>query len=169
VTLPNLGGWLATFGLLGGYSLAAVPLGLKSGFLTFDRQFGNLDLPLGKNIRSIVHLLFLPAIFEEILFRLLLIPHPIETAISSDIYLRSAISLGLFIIYHPLNALTFYKVGHPTFMDWRFLTLTGLLGFVCSIAYLLTGSIWTAVLIHWIVVVVWLKVFGGDRCLWKSN
>jgi predicted Abi (CAAX) family protease len=169
VTLPDLGGWLATSGLLGAYSLAAIPLGLKSGFLTIDRQFGSLDLQLGKNMRSLIHLLLLPAIFEEILFRLLLIPHPIETAISSHIYLWSAISLGLFIIYHPLNALAFYRVGRPTFMDWRFLTLTGLLGIVCTIAYLLTGSIWAAILIHWIVVVAWLKVFGGDRCLQKLN
>jgi predicted Abi (CAAX) family protease len=169
VTLPTLGGWLATLGLLGAYSLAAISIGLKSGFLTLNRQFGTLNLLLGQNIRSLLYLLFLPAIFEEILFRLLLIPHSIETAISSDIYLWSAISLALFIFYHPVNALTFYQVGHPTFMDWRFLTLTGLLGIVCTTAYLLTGSIWAAVVIHWIVVVTWLKVFGGDRCLWKSN
>jgi predicted Abi (CAAX) family protease len=167
VTLPNLGGWLMTCGLLGVYSLVALPIGWKSGFLTFDRQFGSLDLPLGQNIRSVIHLLFLPAIFEEILFRLLLIPHPIETAISTDIYQSSAISLGLFIIYHPLNALTFYRAGNPTFMDWRFLTLAGLLGIVCTIAYLLTGSILAAISIHWIVVVVWLKVFGGEHCLLK--
>jgi predicted Abi (CAAX) family protease len=168
VTLPNLGGWLATCGLLGAYSLVAIPIGWKSGFLIFDRQFGGLDRSLSQQIRSIGHLLFLPAVFEEILFRLLLIPHPIETAISSNIYLWSALSLGLFVIYHPLNALTFYRLGQPTFMDWRFLTLTGLLGIVCTIAYLLTGSIWAAVIMHWIVVVAWLKVFGGDRCLWRS-
>jgi predicted Abi (CAAX) family protease len=167
VTLPNVAGWLAVLGLLIGYSLVALAIGFRSGFLTFDRKFSFLNRSLGANIRSIVHLFFLPAVLEESLFRLLLIPHPIETAISGDIYLWLVISLGLFIIYHPLNALTFFKPGNPTFMDWRFLTLAGLLGIVCSIAYLLTGSIWAAVLIHWIVVVGWLKVFGGDRCLSK--
>ncbi len=174
VTLPNISGWLTVFGLLSGYSLVALTIGFKSGFLTFDRQFSRgfsrfsmaaTKPMLGKNIRSLVHLFFLPALLEEILFRLLLIPHPIETAIASDIYIWLMISLGLFIIYHPVNALTFYQPGNPTFMDWRFLTLTGLLGIVCAIAYLLTGSIWAAVLIHWIVVVVWLKVLGGDRLL----
>ncbi len=165
VTLPNLSGWLTALGLLGAYSIVALAIGFKSGFLTVDRQFGSLDLPLIKKIGSLIHLFFLPAVFEEILFRLLLLPHPIEIAIAGDLYLWSAISLGLFIIYHPLNALTFYKVGRPTFMDWRFLTLTGLLGVVCTIAYLLTSSIWAAVIIHWIVVMGWLKVFGGDRRL----
>jgi predicted Abi (CAAX) family protease len=168
VTFPNIGGWLSTLGLLIGYGLFTLPIFLqrgyantnrfRSGFLTLDNQFDGLD-------RSIVQLFFLPALLEEILFRLLLLPHPIETYISKDSYLWSVISLGLFIIYHPFNALTFYKPGNPTFMDWRFLTLAGLLGIVCSIAYLLTGSIWSAVIIHWVVVVVWLKVFGGDRRL----
>lgn len=165
VTLPTAEGWLATLGLLVAYSLVTLPLGFKTGFLRIDRQFGSLNRSLGRNIRSLIQLLFLPAISEEIVFRLLLIPHPIETAISGDIYLWIAISLVLFIIYHPVNALTFYQQGLPIFLDWRFLTLTGLLGLVCTIAYLQTGSIWTAIVIHWLVVVAWLKVFGGDRLL----
>jgi predicted Abi (CAAX) family protease len=165
ITLPTLSGWLTALGLLGVYSVVALAIGFKSGFLTVDRQFGTLDLPLVENIRSLIQLFFLPAVLEEIVFRLLPIPHPIETAIASDLYLWSAISLGLFIIYHPVNALTFYKVGHPTFLDWRFLILTGLLGVICTIAYLLTSSILAAVIIHWIVVIAWLKVFGGDRRL----
>jgi predicted Abi (CAAX) family protease len=40
---------------------------------------------------------------------------------------------------------------------------------VCTIAYLSTGSIWAAVLIHWIVVVVWLKFLGGDRRLAQKS
>ncbi len=162
VTLPDLKGWWLGLGLLGSYSIVALPLGFKSGFLTLDRQFGSLA-------RSLVHLFFLPALLEEILFRLLLIPHPIETVISRELYLWMTISLGLFIIYHPLNALTLYKTGHPIFMDWRFLTLTGLLGIVCAIAYTITGSIWSAVIIHWVVVVAWLHVFGGRARLQSSS
>jgi predicted Abi (CAAX) family protease len=165
VTLPNLVGWLSVLGLLVGYSLVALVVGFNSKFLTFERKIGSLPRLFKSHFKSIAHLFLMPAVFEEFLFRLILIPHPVETAIASNIYLWLAISLGLFIIYHPLNALTFYKPGNPTFMDWRFLTLTGLLGIVCSIAYLLTGSIWSAVLMHWVVVVAWLKVFGGDRLL----
>jgi predicted Abi (CAAX) family protease len=77
--------------------------------------------------------------------------------------------LAAFIVYHPLNALTFYPAGKPTFMDWRFLTLSGLLGAVCSIAYCTTGSIWPSVFIHWIIVVSWIELFGGQQVLSKNK
>lgn len=163
VTLPTVNGWLLTLGLIFAYASLALPLGFKSGFLTFDRQLLSSKRSPLANFRLLIHLFFLPALSEEIGFRLLLIPHPIETAVSSDIYFWLVISLGLFIIYHPVNALTFYPSGDPTFLDWRFLTLTAMLGIVCSIAYLGTGSIWTAVTIHWVVVVCWLQFCGGDR------
>jgi predicted Abi (CAAX) family protease len=165
VTLPSLAGWLLGFGLLGGYGIAAGLIGFKTRFLTFTSLEKITTGGIRTNIRSIIQLFFLPALVEEVGFRLLLIPHPIETARSSDIYLWSIGSLILFIIYHPLNARTFYQLGNPTFMDWRFLLLTGLLGLVCSIAYLITGSIWSAVVIHWLVVGLWLKLFGGEQHL----
>lgn len=161
VTLPNLAGWLLVIGLLAGYGVIALAIGFKSKFLTFSLVRDRLQTKIG----SLIHLFFMPALVEEFIFRLLLIPHPIETATTDDIYLRSSISLVLFIIYHPLNALTFFKEGNPTFMDWRFLTLAGLLGIICTIAYLSTGSIWLSVIIHWIVVAAWLKLFGGQQRL----
>jgi predicted Abi (CAAX) family protease len=169
VTLPDLSGWLLSLGLVVSYAIVALAIGFRSGFLTFAPVMLNSSRRLWKNIRAGIYLFLMPALVEEIGFRLLLIPHPIETAISSDIYLWSIVSLCLFILYHPFNALMFYKLGDPTFMDWRFLTLTGLLGGVCTIAYLATGSIWSPVLIHWIVVGSWLKFFGGDRRLAMSN
>jgi predicted Abi (CAAX) family protease len=165
VTLPTLAGWLLTLQLLFGYAVVALTIGFKSRFL----RFTSLDDKLGKNIRSSIQLFLMPALVEEIAFRLLLIPHPIETATSSNIYLWSLIALSLFIVYHPFNALTLYKLGNPTFMDWRFLTLTGLLGGVCTIAYLTTSSIWSAVIIHWLAVGLWLKCLGGNRRLDPSS
>jgi predicted Abi (CAAX) family protease len=161
-TLPKSMGWLSSLGLLLGYGVIALGFGWKTAFLRFDNQFTGFRLD---EILFIGQLFFLPALLEEILFRLLLIPHPIETAIFIDIVQWSIISLVAFIVYHPLNALTFYSAGKPTFWDWRFLTLAGLLGAVCSIAYYTTGSIWPSVFIHWIVVVGWVKVFGGRRLL----
>jgi predicted Abi (CAAX) family protease len=167
VTLPTMSGWWWGLGLLIGYGIIACGFGFWSKFLTIDNR---LDKSIWHNLRSLAHLFLLPALVEEILFRVLLIPHPIETASSTDFYLWSIISLILFIIYHPLNALTLYPQGKPTFMDWRFLTLAGLLGIVCTLAYGMTGSIWLSVLIHWVVVWCWLKLFGGEECLsrWRS-
>ena len=47
------------------------------------------------------------------------------------------------------------------FFNPVFLGLTGLLGLTCAIVYLLTGSIWTIAILHWIVVVIWLLGFNG--------
>jgi predicted Abi (CAAX) family protease len=165
-TFPKSTGWLSTLGLLLAYGVIALGFGWKTGFLRFDNQFKGS--PKGYGLYEILFvgkLFFLPALFEEVLFRLLLIPHPIETAVFINIVKWSIISLGAFIVYHPLNALTLYPAGKPTFWDWRFLTLAGLLGAVCSIAYYNTGSIWPPVLIHWIVVVSWIKLFGGKHLL----
>jgi predicted Abi (CAAX) family protease len=161
--------WPSIIGLLCAYAVVALTIGFKSEFLKFSNPIKTTKLMLRENSRDLIRLLLMPALIEELVFRLILIPHPIETATSGSIYLWAGISLGLFMIYHPLNAQLFYKVGNPTFMDWRFLTLTGLLGGVCTITYLFTSSIWAAVLIHWIVVVVWLKFLGGDQRLIQSS
>jgi predicted Abi (CAAX) family protease len=165
VTIPTGIGWLSSLGLLLFYGVIALGYGGKIGFLKFDNQFQGSWM---RESLFISRLFFLPALVEEILFRMLLIPHPIETATSADIYLWLIISLGAFILYHPLNALTLYPAGKPTFMDWRFLTLAGLLGVVCSIAYYTTGSIWPSVIIHWIVVVSWIKLLGGRKLIMHS-
>ena len=169
ITLPNLSGCFLGAGLLVGYAVVALSIGFRTGFLRFNSLTEITRGGIWENVRSIVYLLFMPALVEEISFRMLLIPHPIETAPLKSIYLWSLISLSLFIIYHPLNAWTFFKLGNPTFMDWRFLTLAGLLGAICTIAYLLTSSIWSAVIIHWLVVGSWLKLFGGEQRLKHRN
>jgi predicted Abi (CAAX) family protease len=165
-TLPTMSGWLWGLGLLIGYGIIAGVFGFWSKFLTVDNR---VDKSIWQNLRSLGHLFLMPALVEEILFRVLLIPHPIETASSTNTWLWSIISLFLFIIYHPLNALTLYPQGKPTFMDWRFLALTGWLGTVCTSIYLISGSIWLSVLIHWVVVWYWLKLFGGEKYLSRSD
>ena len=77
----------------------------------------------------------------------------------------AGISVFIFIIYHPLNALTFYKRGNPTFLQPVFLTLAGLLGLICALAYYFTGSLLIVAFIHWLVVVVWLFILGGRNKL----
>jgi predicted Abi (CAAX) family protease len=161
-TIPTNNGWLMTMALLLVYGVIAWGGGWQTGFLRFDNQFTK---SIWREALLLGQLFFLPALIEEIIFRVILLPHPIETAASMNISHWVMISLGSFILYHPLNALTFYRAGKPTFFDWRFLTLAGLLGGFCTIAYLATGSIWPAILMHWIVVVGWLKLFGGQAML----
>ncbi|MGD1914398.1 MAG: type II CAAX prenyl endopeptidase Rce1 family protein [Rivularia sp. (in: cyanobacteria)] len=144
------------------YIAIALPLGFSTGFL-------HLQIYTTKPINYfflILRCLLTPAITEEFFFRVLFLPHPTEVVNGSHGYwqkwsLWAALSLLMFIIYHPLNAKTFYRDGYPTFFEPIFLILATLLGLTCTITYALTGSPWIIIFIHWLVVVLWLLIFGG--------
>jgi predicted Abi (CAAX) family protease len=157
LAVPTLFDWLVIISTLTIYSIIAIPLGLKFEFLQFQVWSANW---INKCL-LILRCLFLPAIIEELFFRVLLLPHPIEIISWLRWGLWGILSLFLFVIYHPLNAKTFFKAGFPTFFNPVFLGLAALLGIVCTVAYGLTGSLWVVVAIHWVVVVVWLMIFGG--------
>ncbi len=139
------------------YSMIALPLGFKFGFLQLQIWSAN---SIDKSLLTL-RCLFLPAIVEELFFRVLLLPHPNEITNWFKWGLWAFFTILLFVIYHPLNAKYFYKAGFPTFFNPVFLGLAGLLGIACTIAYGLTGSLLVIVLIHWVIVVFWLIIFGG--------
>lgn len=60
---------------------------------------------------------------------------------ATTLYYWIIVSLVLFIIYHPLNALRFFLAGRKTFFQPVFLFSAGLLGLINSISYLTSGSI----------------------------
>lgn len=156
-TLPNIQAWLTTVIILLFFSAIALPLGFYTHFLKFE------FLPTSpvKIILLIAGCLVIPAIFEEIVFRVLLLPHLTEnTAITQQIFWGFT-SLVSFIIYHPLEGLIVYPPGKGTSRNPVFLLLVALLGIVCNFAYCQSGSIWTSVFIHWVIVVTWLLFFGG--------
>ena len=157
--LPNLKDWLIAIALLLLYGLIAAPIGFQQQFLHLTMPFAGLSR--WEAIGFSLKLLWLPAIAEEIVFRVLLIPHPTEGADLLTTSLWAIASLVLFVVYHPLNAITFYYAGYPTFFRSVFLLLSALLGLTCTVAYLLTGSLWAIAFIHWIVVLVWLQLLGG--------
>ncbi len=164
-TLPTLMGWLVSGLLLGGYGLIALTWGKKTGFLSPPQRSA---YPRSFQIQIWVGTLAMPALVEELLFRCLLIPHPQEGVWWLTVLLWSGFSLMLFVLYHPLNARTFYKAGDPTFFNPTFLSLATLLGIVCTCAYLFTGSIWPGTIIHWLVVAIWLLYLGGQERLSKT-
>ncbi|WP_341730648.1 CPBP family glutamic-type intramembrane protease [Microcoleus sp. EPA2] len=160
-TMPDRTDWLITVLVVVAYSAIALPIGFWSGFLKVDRQTSWRTI-----IGVIVGCLLSPGISEEIWFRVLMLPHKQENASGLTLGLWVSLSLALFIVYHPLNGLTFYPVGRSTFLNPVFLLLAALLGVACSIAYLQSGSVWPAVLIHWLAVTVWLLLLGGYRRLY---
>ncbi|MEH2111478.1 CPBP family glutamic-type intramembrane protease [Nostoc sp.] len=161
LAVPTLQDWLVIVVMLIIYSIIALPYGWKFGFLNIQIWSENW---IGKCL-LILRCLFLPAIVEELFFRVFLLPHPSEITNWFRWVLWAIASLLLFVLYHPLNAKTSFKAGITTFYDPVFLVLAAFLGIICTAAYILTGSLFVIVLIHWVVVVVWLIVFGGIRKL----
>ncbi|MDZ8189499.1 MAG: CPBP family glutamic-type intramembrane protease [Nostoc sp. ChiSLP02] len=165
LVVPRFQDWLIVVLLLGIYSAIAIPIGLKFKFLHIQIWSANWT---NKSL-LILRCLFAPAILEELIFRVFLLPHPTEIINYFDWVLWGIVSLLLFVVYHPLNAKTFFQAGLSAFFNLVFLGLAALLGIVCTVAYALTGSLWVIVLIHWVVVVVWLIVFGGMEKLSKEG
>jgi predicted Abi (CAAX) family protease len=159
ILLPTWQDWINAAALLTIYSLIALPLGFYRKFLRI-----NLQLSWQKSIKIIFISFFTPALLEEIFFRVLLLPNP-KVNLSIYAYIWISFSLILFIIYHPLNAITLFKSGRKTFFDPIFLSLATLLGIICTITYLQSASLWTPVVLHWIIVVVWLTCLGGYKQL----
>lgn len=156
-TPPSVEAWLFSAFLLLILTLISLPIGFYLGFL----QVEVLKTSWGTVASIIIACLFSPAITEEIFFRVLFLPQLDEKAATANLWLWGGLSLATFIVYHPLNALSFCPLGRKTFFDPVFLLLAGFLGIVCSIAYLQSGSLWLPVALHWLVVVVWLLLLGG--------
>jgi len=157
VNLPNLQEWGVAFWALLFYAAIALPIGYSQRFL----QFKPWHVSGQQYLLLAIRLFFMPALIEEFIFRVLLLPYP-SAGITGQMWIIWAVfSLILFIAYHPINAKTFYKPGNPTFFKPVFLTLTGLLGITCTVAYFLTGSLLIITLIHWVVTTAWLTLFGG--------
>lgn len=143
------------------YSAIALPYGFKSKFLHRQVALGN-PVIFGLNL---VRLLFLPALVEEVIFRVILLPHPTESLPEWRWWLVAALGLGLFVGYHFLSARTYYKPGNPTFFDRRFILLATWLGVVLTLIYRTSGSLWVVTGVHWAVVAVWLYGLGGNARL----
>jgi len=171
VTLPDMQGLILGIVLLAIYAAISLPIGFRSSLF----RWVLIRSPYQILSTSLVAIVF-PAVMEEVIFRVLLLPTPPSlpitfppvSPIDIQIYVRffewSLISLVLFILAHPLNAIVFFPQRKSTFFDPIFLGLAGFLGVVCTITYLGTGSLWLPVGLHWLMVVIWLLTLGGlDR------
>jgi predicted Abi (CAAX) family protease len=154
----SLEDWVTILIILGLFAAFTIPIGLKTGWLYRTP----LPRSLKNKIISMVKVLIIPVIPEELLFRVIFLPHPfLEKVTEIQWILAATISLSIFILYHPLLAKTFYKPGYPLFFDPIFLVQAGLLGLACTMAYWLTGSLWGILLIHWVIDWLWLYTLGG--------
>ncbi len=155
--LPPVKTWIFSLWLLACFAILILSVGFSSNFLTFQP----VHLSWLIVIRFMGITLIAPATVEEVFYRVILLPHKSERATFRTKCIWGSISLTAYICGHPLNALTFYPAGFPTFINPVFLLATALLGLICMMVYWRSGSLWPPVIIHWLVVVVWLLLLGG--------
>jgi predicted Abi (CAAX) family protease len=104
--------------------------------------------------------LLVPALAEELFFRGLLYPHPDEPALPRSRFGWAALSLLIYVVAHPLNGWLLRPAARDVFFDGRFLVIVLLLGVAALVSYHRARSLWPAVVMHYLTVVLWLS-FGG--------
>jgi len=108
-------------------------------------------------VRLALVALVAPALGEELIFRVLLLPAPGAPAPAW----RVALSVGLFVLWHPPQALVFGPHWAAVVLNPGFLAAVAALGLALARLYRRTGSIWPCVLLHWTAVVGWKALLGG--------
>ncbi|MBD2112958.1 MULTISPECIES: CPBP family glutamic-type intramembrane protease [Cyanophyceae] len=139
------------------YGLVALPFGLRNRFLVRQQAASS---PMGFALDALRRFIA-PALLEETIFRVMLLPHPVEGVPGDRWLLWGIVSFVAFILYHVVLNRTLYRGARAGLSDPRFLVLAGWLGLVLIAAYWITGSLWLVVLMHWVVVLVWVYRFGG--------
>ena len=156
-TWPDRRGWRGAGLSMLGFVALALPIGLASGVL----RPGWSEGPVGTLLAFCAIALLFPGLFEELVFRVLLLPHPDEAVSRRRMVFWAIASLALFIGSHPLNAWLWRVSARPVFNEPAFLAIAGLLGLACTLAYWRSRSIWPPVLMHWLTVVLWRVCLGG--------
>ncbi|MGH6950690.1 MAG: CPBP family glutamic-type intramembrane protease [Vitreimonas sp.] len=133
------------------YAALAATLGGWGGLLLWS------PLPAAEIGVLALRAFVVPALGEEFLFRALLVPASGEAARP---VLWIALSCVLFTLWHAVET-TFLPGSAVVFLRADFLALAAVLGLLCALLRWRSGSIWTAVALHWLVVVAWRGWFGG--------
>ncbi|MEX2540948.1 MAG: CPBP family glutamic-type intramembrane protease [Trueperaceae bacterium] len=149
---PSASGWAETALLALGFAVVATPLALRAELIG-----STWLLPVPESLALGLRVLLVPALLEEVLFRVLPNPGRAEASGRLTNWVSAASSVTAYVLIHPAAALL---GGGAQFTDPTFLALVALLGVSCLVAYRRTGSLWPAVLIHWLVVVGWLGLGG---------
>jgi predicted Abi (CAAX) family protease len=149
--LWNPTGQLAGLGIALAYSGVEVVLSLRSGLMHRQKRWPSPWRLLPRAGRWL-----LPAFGEELVFRGLLLPSALDGVQPLALLPWMALSFGLFVAWHhPAGWLGLRSTRRSDLDDPRVLVQTALLGFACSLAYGVSGSLWWAVLLHWLSVVAW--------------
>jgi predicted Abi (CAAX) family protease len=161
VTIPSWFNWLEALGVLLGFSAIAHRLGTSQGLL----HWSPWQAPWYRYLGWLLRLLFVPALIQEYIFRVLMIPYPKEWFPAWGWWSWALLSLGLFVGFQVLYAKLFQRSRYPLISTPLVLTLYTLLGIACTLAYWLTSSLWIITIIHWSAMSAWILLLGGMQVL----
>ncbi|WP_204138416.1 type II CAAX prenyl endopeptidase Rce1 family protein [Halomicronema sp. CCY15110] len=133
-----------TFPDRSGIGIMALGLGAFA-FVLFLLRGPGADGIAPLSVKSALGALLIPALWQELVFRVLFLPHPTEGVQPMTVLIWSVISLGLFLAYRGFRARLLHLTGHRS----RYLFLSLVLGILATGLYLLTGSLWTVLGLHW--------------------
>jgi predicted Abi (CAAX) family protease len=143
------------------FLLCAVPLGLLSGLLRPSLAHRSPAEMAGAGLLLFVQ----PALAEEIVFRGLLLPRNAGSMSRGRLCVVAGAALVVYVASHPLNALLFRPAALSLFESPVYLVLVALLGLACTATYLISRSIWPPVALHWLTVMAWIWLLGGQARL----
>jgi predicted Abi (CAAX) family protease len=150
-TRPSARAWRYAIVLILFYCLVYLPIGFSQGLLSFSWPKDWQTIVI-----TVLTAFVMPGLDEEVIFRVLLIPHRTEPMRPLErrgwIVLSFLLFLGSHFI-HPWVPLFFWQ---PAFVIGA-----GLMGVVCTLSYLQSRSVWPPIFIHWFLVSNWLLFFGG--------
>jgi predicted Abi (CAAX) family protease len=151
-TWPTPRGWAAS-AAIGAATLALLgAIGFSTGLYTLHpANTAHLAFRLTETFVA-------PAIGEELVFRGLLIPGRAESPRFLGALLFSS---TVFILWHVVEAEIFLRSAAPMFLRPDFLACAATLGVGCAFVRRLTGSLWPAVALHWVMVGIWQTWLGG--------
>ncbi len=141
-TWPRLSDWGQSLLLFAVFALIAAYLGQHESLFKFS-----LTDEWRPFIAIAAAAILVPALAEEMVFRVLLG--------GRTGWLRAALALTAFVLWHPVQVWLGLPMAQPVFLEPGFLAIVALLGLACTLAWHRSGSVWPAVMIHWLTVVAW--------------
>ena len=140
-----------TYGILATLIYLSAGLGKLNPSFAFDFRTAGL----------VIGFFFLPSLIEELFWRWILIKPDVLGSFGYKSIRQIIFSSIVFTIAHPIAALLFVPHAKEVFLQPAFLLVVFLLGLTCGSSYVLTKSIWPAIVIHWLTVLVWKFLLGG--------
>lgn len=154
-TFPTLRGWLETLAL---FALVAVPAYFIS------TSYGWYTRPPADDpavwVAKFAGALIAPALIEEIICRVWMVPHRSEVVTRTWRWGVWAGALFFYVIIHPINGMISGGFMGELFVRPSYIIIVTMLGIACLASYHRTGSLYAPTLIHALIVGSWSILRG---------